>query len=99
MLGRGDIKVCLAERVGERQFLTDSQQTENFDVPCWETKKKSYQLKTGDRIHIVHPERYLEASVLAQAPDIPEMEIVLEKPDYLVVHKPAGVLSHPNSVR
>ncbi len=63
-----------------------------------EVKKKSYHLKSGDRIHIVHPERYLESSVLAQAPAVPEVEIMLEKPDYIVVHKPAWVLSHPNSV-
>ncbi|MEI7477402.1 MAG: pseudouridine synthase [bacterium] len=63
-----------------------------------EPKKKSYQLKPGDQIHIVHPERYMEASMLAQAPAVPGVEILLEKDDYVVVHKPAGVLSHPNSV-
>lgn len=61
-------------------------------------KKKSYHLKSGDRIHIVHPERYLESSVLAQAPAVPEVEILVEKEDYVVVHKPPWVLSHPNSV-
>lgn len=62
-------------------------------------QKKSYQLKPGDQIHIIHPERYMEAEVLAQAPAVPEVHILLEKEDYVVVHKPAGVLSHPNSVR
>ncbi len=64
-----------------------------------EKKKKSYQLKAWDKVHIVHPERYMEASVLAQAPAVPGVEILLEKDDYVVVHKPAWVLSHPNSVR
>lgn len=91
MLGRGDIKVCPAERVTEKVFLDsdDAMVDEDFDVPCRETKKKSYILKPGDRIHIVHPERYLEASMLAQAPDVPEVKIMLEKPDYVVVRKPA----------
>lgn len=62
-------------------------------------KKKSYMLKTGDRVHIEHPERYMESSMLAQAPAVPEVEIMLEKEDYVVVHKPGWVLSHPNSVR
>ncbi len=62
-------------------------------------KKKSYILKPGDQIHIVHPERYMEASMLAQAPAVPEVTILVEKDDYVVVRKPAWVLSHPNSVR
>ncbi len=45
-------------------------------------------LKTGDRVHIEHPERYMESSMLAQAPAVPEVEIMLEKDDYVVVHKP-----------
>ncbi len=65
----------------------------------WEAKKKSYQLRVGDQIHIVHPERYMEASVLAQAPSVPGVKILVEKDDYVVVHKPAWVLAHPNSVR
>jgi 23S rRNA-/tRNA-specific pseudouridylate synthase len=63
------------------------------------SKKKSYMLKPWDHVHIEHPERYMEAGVLAQAPDVPGLKIVHERPDYVVVHKPAGVLSHPNSVR
>lgn len=63
------------------------------------SKKKSYILKVGDLVHIEHPERYMEAGVLAQAPAVPGLKIVHERPDYLVVHKPPGVLSHPNSVR
>lgn len=86
LLARGDIKVC--------------GKTADSDDPLQrEIKKKSYILKDGDRIHIVHPERYMEAHMLAQAPVVPEVEIVYERPDYVVVHKPAGVLTHPNSVR
>jgi 23S rRNA-/tRNA-specific pseudouridylate synthase len=37
--------------------------------------------------------------MLAQAPEVPEVRVVHERPDYIVVHKPSGILSHPNSVR
>lgn len=59
--------------------------------------KKSMILKTGDVIDITHPERYMEASVLATSPEI-ELPIIFEKKDYVVIHKKAGILSHPNSV-
>lgn len=45
-------------------------------------------LKPGDHVHIEHPERYMESSMLAQAPAVPEVEILLEKADYVVIHKP-----------
>ena len=61
-------------------------------------KKKSLWLKHGDVITIVHPERYMESELLAQSPAI-DLKILVEKKDYLVVYKPKGVLSHPNSVR
>ena len=61
-------------------------------------KKKSLWLKPGDVITIVHPERYMESEMLALSPAI-DLKILLEKKDYLVVYKPKGVLSHPNSVR
>lgn len=61
-------------------------------------RKKSLWLKSGDRIEIVHPERYMEAARLADSPAL-QLNILLEKQDYLVVYKPKGVLSHPNSVR
>ena len=60
-------------------------------------KKKSLCLKTGDKITIVHPERYMESEVLAQSPKI-ELKVLIEKEDYLVIYKPKGMLSHPNSV-
>ncbi|AKH32975.1 Ribosomal large subunit pseudouridine synthase D [candidate division SR1 bacterium Aalborg_AAW-1] len=61
-------------------------------------KKKSLGLKQGDIITIVHPERYMESEMLALSPAI-DLKILVEKKDYLVVYKPKGVLSHPNSVR
>lgn len=61
-------------------------------------KKKSLWLKTGDEIAIVHPERYMESEVLAQSPEI-DLNVLIEKPDYIVIYKPKWVLSHPNSVR
>lgn len=70
----------------------------DITINNWDAKKKSYILRPWDHIHIKHPERYMEASVLAQSPEVPGVEILLEKEDYVVVHKPAWVLSHPNSV-
>lgn len=90
LLGRGDIQVFPAD-----WWVNSS----GKDEKQGQAKKKSYHLKPGDRIHIVHPERYMESEVLAQAPAVPGVKILVEKPDYIVVHKPAWVLSHPNSVR
>lgn len=50
--------------------------------------KKSLLLKAGDTISITHPERYMEASVLATSPEV-DLPIVFEKKDYVVVHKKA----------
>jgi 23S rRNA-/tRNA-specific pseudouridylate synthase len=61
-------------------------------------KKNSQRLKSGDQITITHPERYMESEVLAQSPQI-DLKIMIEKEDYLVIYKPKGMLSHPNSVR
>lgn len=61
-------------------------------------KKKSLWLKNGDKITIIHPERYMESEVLAQSPEI-DLKILIEKKDYIVIYKPKWVLSHPNSVR
>lgn len=61
-------------------------------------KKNSQRLKPGDQITITHPERYMESEVLAQSPQI-DLKIMIEKEDYLVIYKPKGMLSHPNSVR
>jgi 23S rRNA-/tRNA-specific pseudouridylate synthase len=60
--------------------------------------KKSYILKDGDTIIIDSVERYLDGGILAESPII-DLDIRLEKEDYLVLYKPKGVLSHPNSIR
>lgn len=60
--------------------------------------KKSYKLKKWNRIIIDDLERYLSPVILEEAPDI-DLDIKIEKEDYLVIYKPKGVLSHPNSVR
>ncbi len=39
-------------------------------------------------IEITHPERYMEAAVLATSPEI-ELPIILEKKDYVVIRKKA----------
>ncbi len=96
---------------GERLdvFLTkNSEYTRNFFhrlVARWDISvndkiitKKSLWLKEWDIITIVHPERYMEASRLADSPKI-DLKVMIEKDDYLVVYKPKWVLAHPNSVR
>ena len=60
--------------------------------------KKSQKLKNWDQISLDDLERYLSPILLAEAPAI-EIPILKETPDYLVIHKPKGVLSHPNSIR
>jgi len=63
----------------------------------WKKIKKSYKLKQWDEIQIDNLERYLDSSFLEELPFV-DIEIVLEKSDYLVINKPKWVLSHPNSI-
>ena len=60
--------------------------------------KKSYKLKNADQIFIDNLERYLSPIILEEAPKI-EIPIIREKEDYLIINKPKGTLSHPNSIR
>lgn len=60
--------------------------------------KKSLKLKNWDKITIDDLERYLSPIILEESPDI-EIPILKEEDDYLVINKPKGVLSHPNSIR
>lgn len=60
--------------------------------------KKSQKLKNGDQIFIDDLSRYLSPVILEEAPDI-TIPIVKEEADYLILNKPKGVLSHPNSIR
>ena len=60
--------------------------------------KKSHKLKSWDQIFIDNLERYLSPVILEEAPQI-EIPILIEKKDYLILNKPKGVLSHPNSIR
>lgn len=60
--------------------------------------KKSYKLVQWDQIHIECLERFTDWWILEEAYWI-DIEILLEKKDYLVIHKPKWVLSHPNSIR
>lgn len=61
-------------------------------------KKKSLKLKNGDIIEVRQPERYLEAERLGDSPAL-DLQVLIEKTDYLVIYKPKWVLSHPNSTR
>jgi len=63
----------------------------------WKVVKKSNKLKSGDIIEIDDLERFISPIILDEAPDI-DIPIVKEENDYLVINKPKGVLSHPNSI-
>lgn len=60
--------------------------------------KKSYVLKNNDQIIIDDLSRYLSPELLEDTPET-DIPIVLEKEDYVILNKPKGVLSHPNSIR
>ena len=59
--------------------------------------KKSLKLKPWDQVVIDDLERYLSPVLLEEAPNI-DIPILKETTDYLVINKPKGVLSHPNSI-
>jgi 23S rRNA pseudouridine1911/1915/1917 synthase len=63
----------------------------------WKAVKKSNKLKKWDTIEIDALERFISPVILDEAPDI-DILIVKEEEDYLVINKPKGVLSHPNSI-
>jgi 23S rRNA pseudouridine1911/1915/1917 synthase len=60
--------------------------------------KKSYRVESGIQIEISEFTRFTDASIFQEAAAIP-LEIVCQEKDYLVLYKPAGVLSHPRSIR
>ncbi len=60
--------------------------------------KKSYKLKSGDKVQIDELERYLSPIILDEAEEI-DIPIVREEEDYIILNKPKWVLSHPNSIR
>lgn len=60
--------------------------------------KKSYKLKSWDKVEIDELERYLSPVILDEAEKI-DIPIVREEEDYLILNKPKWVLSHPNSIR
>ena len=63
----------------------------------WKVVNKSNKLKKGDNVEIDDLERFISPVILDEAPDI-DIPIVKEEEDYLVINKPKGVLSHPNSI-
>lgn len=60
--------------------------------------KKSYKLKSSDKVQIDELERYLSPIILDEAEKI-DIPIVREEEDYIILNKPKWVLSHPNSIR
>ena len=63
----------------------------------WKAVKKSNKLKKWDNVEIDDLERFISPVILDEAPDI-DISIIKEEEDYLVINKPKGVLSHPNSI-
>jgi len=59
--------------------------------------KKSYKLKSWEKITVDDLQRYLSPVILEEAPDI-DIPVLIEEKDFLVLNKPKWVLSHPNSV-
>ena len=59
--------------------------------------KKSYKLENGDVVSIDDLQRYLEPVLLDEAPAI-DIPVIYEDKNILVLNKPKGVLSHPNSI-
>lgn len=62
------------------------------------TIKKSYTLRTWDIINIDTLERFIDGWIMQEAKRIP-LDISKETEDYLVLRKPAWVISHPTSIR
>ena len=60
--------------------------------------KKSYNLKSGEKVQIDELERYLSPIILDEAEEI-DIPIIREEEDYIILNKPKWVLSHPNSIR
>ena len=60
--------------------------------------KKSYKLKSWDKVQIDELERYLSPIILDEAEKI-DIPIIREEEDYIIINKPKWVLSHPNSIR
>lgn len=60
--------------------------------------KKSYKLKTTDQVYIDNLQRYVSPILLEESPKF-SLPILIETEDYLIINKPKGVLSHPNSIR
>ena len=60
--------------------------------------KKSRKLQYNDTITIESLERFLDGGILEEAPNV-ALKILKEQTDYMVIYKPKGMLSHPNSVR
>lgn len=77
-------------------IIADSEQG-NSDNQSSRAVKKSYKLKQWDHIIISALERFLDGGILEEAPLL-DLRILQETDDYVIINKPKGILSHPNSV-
>ncbi len=62
-----------------------------------QNKKKSYKLKPNDKILVKNFSKIFSKDILDEA-SYKELDVLIDKKDYLVVNKPKGVVSHPTSV-
>lgn len=91
------IDIFLAKKFGlSRNFFHHLIQRWSVKVNDKNTKK-SYQLKLKDKIQIDDFQRFDSCSIMQESPDI-DLEVKLEKSDYMVLYKPKWVLSHPWSI-
>ncbi len=60
--------------------------------------KKSLKTIAGQKVEIESLDRFVDGGILDEAPVI-DLPVRHETDDYLVLYKPKGVLSHPNSIR
>lgn len=85
------------QHILERGGVTVISAKSDNKLAIWLKVKKSYKLQEDDQVHIENLERFLDGGILEECPEV-TMDIRSEKEDYLIIYKPKGMLSHPNSV-
>ena len=59
--------------------------------------KKSYTLEGREEFILPDLQRYEDNQILKESPKL-DLEVKLETPDYMVIYKPKGILSHPKTL-
>lgn len=60
--------------------------------------KKSYIVQPGDQVFIEKLTRFVDGTILDETPAW-DIDVRHQTPDYAVIYKPKGILSHPTSLR